>query len=266
MRPSASERMAIGMEPLVERVVRRLHVIRPGGRERVGERQALLPARVVHRELLPLDVHREPLGAAAEPLRRALDALAEELADPFPAADQVDHLLHRLGAAPDELDPARVGLGDDAVLVALHREGDGDSRGDRVEHVLRQELIDLGERVEVADPAERSGGRERLVLGPAELRRHPELLHLDLPLARHHAGVAGAAVDEDGLRHLLAADRLGVLEGAVAEIPGRQDAARLEVEEAARRADLVEAVTGAVVVLLEAGERGLGPDLVRRRR
>src|SRR3989475_9472592 len=154
--------------------------------------------------------------------------------------------------------------GDDPVLVALHRERDHRARRDRVEHVLGVQLVDERERVQIAHAAEGPGGRERLVLGPAVLRRHAELLHLDLALARDGAGVAGAAVDQDGIAHRLAADGARPLERAVAEVARGQDAARLEGEHPAGGAELMEAVLRAVVVLFEPDELALRLVLVRR--
>src|SRR2546426_211087 len=154
--------------------------------------------------------------------------------------------------------------GDDPVLVALHRERDHRARRDRVEHVLGVQLVDQRERVQIAHDAEGPGGRERLVLGPAVLRRDAELLHLDLALARDGAGVTGAAVDQNGIAHRLAADGARPLERAVAEVARGQDAARLERQHGAGGAELVEAVLGAVVVFLEPDELALRLFLVRR--
>jgi hypothetical protein len=207
-------------------------------------------------------VEREAVGAPAELGRGALDALAEELADALALADQVDELDDRVRIAPLELDAARHLLGDNAVLVALHGEGDDGARRDRIEHVLREELIGERQLLEVVHAAEGARRRQGLVLGPAVPRCHAQLLDLDLALARDGAGVAGAAVDQDGVPHGLAADGLGALEGAVAEVARRQDAAGLEQQDAARRADLVEAVGGAIVVLLEPGQLALGLRLV----
>src|SRR6266487_3911161 len=92
----------------------------------------------------------------------------------------------------------------------------------------------------------------------------PQVIDLDLALAGHRAGVAGPAIDEDGVAHGLAADGLGVLEGAVPEIAGGQDAGGFEGQDSARRSDLVEAVGGAVIVLLEPHELALGLLLVAR--
>src|SRR5262249_48865884 len=80
------------------------------------------------------------------------------------------------------------------------------------------------------------------------------------------ARVARAAIGEDGVAHRLAADRPRVLEGAVAEVPRGQDAARLEREHAARGAELMEAVLAAVVVVLEPHELRLRSLLVGRGR
>ncbi len=148
------------------------------------------------------------------------------------------------------------------MLVALHGEGDHGARGDRVEHVLGIELVHQGEGVQIAHAAERARGGQRLVLGAAVLGRHAQLLDLHLALAGHGARVAGAAVDQDGVAHRLAADGAGALEGAVAEVARRQDAARLQRHDAARGAELVEPVLGAIVVLAEPDELALGPVLV----
>src|SRR5206468_12954879 len=126
---------------------------------------------------------RAPLGPAAELARAGIAALAAEQAEPRAPADEVDEPDYRVGVAPLELDPTGRLLGDDPVLVALHGECDDHARRDRVEHVLDVELVDQRERVQIAHAAQRPGGGERLVLGPAVLRRHAELLHLDLALA-----------------------------------------------------------------------------------
>src|SRR3989304_5974971 len=102
--------------------------------------------------------------------------------------------------------------------------------------------------------------------GPAVLALHALRRDLDLALARHRARVAGAAVHEDRPGHLLAADVARALEGAVAEVAGGQDATRRERQHGARRAELVEAVLRAVVVLAEPHERALGAVLVHRDR
>src|SRR5437899_1315057 len=94
-----AHRVALGVEAGIERVVRRLHVIGARRRDRVGERQALLAARVVHRQLLALHVEREALGALAEALRRALDALGEQVAEALAPADHVDEPDHGVGVA-----------------------------------------------------------------------------------------------------------------------------------------------------------------------
>ena len=205
----------------------------------------------MHGQLLALHVEREALGALAQLRRRALDAFGEEVADPLALADHVDQRDDRVGIAPREVEATRHLLRDDAVLVALHRERAHGASRDRVEHVLRVQLVDERQRVEIAHAAERAGRGQGLVFGPTELRRDAELLHLHLALARHRARVARATVDQDRVAHLLAADVLGALERAVAEVAGGQDAAGLQCEHAAGRAELVEAVGGAIVMLLE---------------
>src|SRR3990170_3160766 len=80
------------------------------------------------------------------------------------------------------------------------------------------------------------------------------------------ASVARAAVDQDGLGHLLPADRAGVLEGAVAEVAGRQDPAGLEGQQGAGTPERVKAVLRAVVVLAEPGERAARSVLVHGER
>src|SRR5213078_2133683 len=86
----------------------------------------------------------EALGALAEALRRALDALGEQVAEALAPADHVDEPDHGVGVAPREVQAARHLARDDAVLVALHRERADGARGDGVEHVLRMQLVDQG--------------------------------------------------------------------------------------------------------------------------
>ena len=99
-----------------------------------------------------------------------------------------------------------------------------DAGGDAVQHIAVDPLGELGDGVHVADAAQRTQRADDLVFHAAVLGRHAPLRHLYLALAGHQTGVAGAAVDQNRVRHGRAGDGLGVLEGTVAEVVRGQNA------------------------------------------
>ncbi len=92
------------------------HMVR--ARRRNGEAQPLagFPPRVVHGQLLPLDVEGELFRPLADPGRRDLHAVGQKIPQPRPAeGDPLDPLQHRLGVPELEVDPLGIGLGEDAL-------------------------------------------------------------------------------------------------------------------------------------------------------
>ena len=58
--------------------------------DRIAQAHADLAARIVHRQFLSLDLHREQVGIAADRLRRALAAFRQQIADALASGDQFD--------------------------------------------------------------------------------------------------------------------------------------------------------------------------------
>ncbi len=79
----------------------------------------------------------------AEFLRRRADSLGEDIPQALAVCDHLQHAHHGLGIAKAELEPIGVPFGDDAVLVALHGEGDEAARGDGVQAIGVADLIGL---------------------------------------------------------------------------------------------------------------------------
>ena len=104
-------------------------MVRAGLVGRVAQAHAHLAARLVHRELEALDLHREVQGVAAQPLRDPPRAQGQQLARARPVGDQRDRLEHRLAVAEPQVEAAEVALHvEQPVLHALHDEGDGARR------------------------------------------------------------------------------------------------------------------------------------------
>jgi hypothetical protein len=116
--------------------------------------------------------------------------------------------------------------------------------------VLVADLVGQRYRRQVVNATDRAKGTKRLVLRTAVERVDLDALrlHLDLALAAHGAGVAGAAVDEDRVAHRLAADRLGPLEGAFLEVARGQDAPGAQAQEARRGAAVLHGIGHVVLV------------------
>ena len=144
------------------------HMVR--ARRRNGETQPLagLPARVVHGQLLPLDVEGEFFRPLADPGRRDLHAVGQEIPQPRPAkGNPLDPLQHRLGIPEGEVDPLGVGLGEDALLVALHGETDRHAGGNGIQRIPVAQLVPLGDGSQIVDAQERSQRAQRFVFRPA---------------------------------------------------------------------------------------------------
>ena len=101
------------------------------------------------------------LGAVANLFGSDLDAVGEDVAEPFALADEVEQFDDGFVATPSQLDAVSVFFGDDAVFEALDGEGDCSARADRVEAVFVAEVVGVDERVEIVDEvhaAERAQG------------------------------------------------------------------------------------------------------------
>ncbi len=192
------------------RIVRCLHMIATGGRNRVAQSHTDFSSRLVHGQLLPFGMHSKTLSPIAQLGRSSLYAVGQKIPDPFTARDLVDHLNQRFAVAPGQLDSAGVLLGDDPVLVAFHRKCYRGPGRNAVHHVAVHPLGCLSDGLEVAYAAERSQSANDLVLHAAVLGRDPSLRNLNLPFARDGAGKASAAIEQDCIRHGLTRDRLGV--------------------------------------------------------
>jgi hypothetical protein len=102
---------AIGMEALVEGVVRRLHVVGARGGGGVGQGQAFLAARLVHGELLAFDVQRERHRAGADSLGGPHDPIGQEVADALTTGYHGNELRGGVLIAEAQVDAVRVLLG-----------------------------------------------------------------------------------------------------------------------------------------------------------
>ena len=76
--------------------------------DRVPQPYAHLTARVMHRQLLALHLHREETRVAADHFGRAPGALGQQVADVLAAGDQFHAADHRLGVAKMQFKPARL--------------------------------------------------------------------------------------------------------------------------------------------------------------
>src|SRR5204863_5369302 len=151
-------------------------------------------ARLVAGQLESLDVRRERGRALSDGLRGGARALREERAEAFAAADLVDGPQHR--ARVSEPQPRRV---EEAALGALHRPGDGPSRGDGVEPKFVAAAARLEDGVGVRDTAQGAEGEDVLVLH-ARLAVAGALVNV---LAADRARGAALAADDASLGEVL---------------------------------------------------------------
>src|SRR5690606_22417730 len=233
------------------RVVRGFHVVCPGEGERIGQRQAPLAARFVHGELLPLGVDGEALRPLADLLGGALDAVGQDVAQPFTPRDLVDHGDHGVGVAKGQFDAVCVFLGEDAIFIAFHGKSDGHAGRNAVQHIAIDPLRRFGNGCQVSHATDRTQRTDDLIFPAAIFGRHAALRHFDLALACHQTGVAGAAVDQDRVAHGLAGDLFGIFKGSVAEVARGQDAVAIEALDPPGCAVQVHPVMFFVIVVAE---------------
>ncbi len=213
-----------------------------GGRDGIAQRLPVARAALVHGERLPLDVHRELLRGLSELGHRFARAVGQQGADPLAPRDQLQAAHHGLAVAEPQLQPARVLVGEQAVLIALHGERDHHAGRDGIQPQGVADLVALGDGPQIVDAAVGADGPHRLVLGAAIDRVDVVLVvvHLHHPLAADGAGIAALAPGEDGIAHGAAGDLLGALEGSVLKVARGQGAHVIQVDQAAIGAGVVQ--------------------------
>ena len=232
--------------------------------DRVHEREGLLHLRHVRRDGETLDLHRVLGGLGAEGRDAGVEALRQQVADALALADAAHQLEQGVGVAEARLEPVQQLSRDQAVLEALHEEGDQPAGLDRVQPVGVAALVGLGDRLDVVDAAARPEHADGLELGAAV--GGVEVVAaaaLDDALAAHDAREAGAGL-LDHLRVISGAvDLVRALEDALGEVARDQaaDVARpLDRVRGAELGELLEA--GGLVGRLGAGREALDGVLV----
>src|SRR3954471_2558687 len=167
----------------------RAGVVGAAGVDGEAERHRLQRARLVARQLHPLDLGRERLRALPDDLRRRARALGEQRADALARADLVEDAQQRVRVA--EAQPRRV---DEATLDALHRPRDRAAGGDRVEAEFVAKAARGEHGVGIGHAAQRAEREDVLVLD-ADLLSARSLVDV---LAADRA--RGAAVARDPAR------------------------------------------------------------------
>ena len=171
---------------------------------RVGQTHALDAARVVGRELLILDAHRQfgPPVLGAQPGA----AHAEFLAETFAMGRHLDQAAQRFGRTEFGIE-ADLFLAQDAEVVELHSRSDGRAEGNWVHAVLVAQQVGVLQRFQIADAVGRAQRPGRLVFqsaGSAPVLRavlDAEVAFVDArnPPAGDGAAEAGRIGDEMGL-------------------------------------------------------------------
>ena len=110
---------------------------------------------------------------------------------PIAVADLPGDLDDRLGVAPLELNPARILVGEDSVLVALDGEGHGAGGADRIQPLAVADLVAGVDRGEVVVQAHRAERAEGLVLGLVVIRLEGAVFDLGFAAAGDRASPAG---------------------------------------------------------------------------
>jgi len=146
------------------------HVIRAVRRYRVDQPQALLQPRIVHAELDALDLHREFFGAPPYAPGGGPAAVGENVADAFPARDELKDLEHGIGIAEAQVYAPRVIARQYPLLEALHGEGDGAAGRQRVQRIEDAQLVGPADGGEIVDAHERAEPCQRSYSGPPLLR------------------------------------------------------------------------------------------------
>ena len=186
-------------------------------------------------KLHALDVDGKSLRLGADLLGRGTDAAGQQLAKTLATGDGVDGGDHGPGVAPDQVDAARVLLGEEPLFVGLHGKGDDRRGGDGVHAVAVAQVIHPGDGVQVIALAVSAESGKGLVFGAVPLDAGiGALLDLDRFAAADGAGKTVGVALKDGLGDALARDagclvlpvpQGPVLEGQVAGKLGGRDTA-----------------------------------------
>ena len=199
-------------------------MVSPGGGNREAQPRGPLAPGLVGGQLLPLDLHGVLSGAPPDRFRGPPGALGQHVSETFAAGDPADHFQEQVRIVPPQPDTPGVLLGEQAPLEALHRPGEGDSSGDRVQTQGVAQLVGLHHRHTVFDAQLSPQRGDRFVLWSPVLPGHPVLspFAFHQALAGHGAGIAGAAARADHVLQGLPRQTLGRVERAVLMVEGRQ--------------------------------------------
>ena len=85
------------------------------------------------------------IGVRAELGGHSLGTFSDEIADALAVGNQLDGLDHGFGIAELEFDAAGIFIGEEALLVAFHRESDGDAAGNGIHGVGIADLVRLAD-------------------------------------------------------------------------------------------------------------------------
>ena len=186
------------------------------------ERHRLQAARIVSRHLETLDVHGPIRRGAAGFDRRTSRAFGQQRTDALALGNRVNSGNDSLGVA--EAQSKRPRLRQQPLRDSLGRPGQRAAGADRVESVVVAETGRLQNAVRIADTAERSQRKQRLVLEPLLFAG----LRFEEPLAANRARGAAVAAAERRFGQRLSAERIGILKGGLLEIASGQRAKPVE--------------------------------------
>jgi len=173
--------------------VHRGQVVGAGFVDRIAQPHPNLAARVVHGQLLSLNVHGEQRSIAADGLSRTAGALGQQISDVLAPRDHLHARDHGFRVPEAQIQPARVPGTDQPVLEAFHGERDRGAGRDGIHGVAIAELVGLGNRLQIVDAAVRAEAGNGLVLWPAvRVADLVAVVDLDLALAAHRTGEAAA--------------------------------------------------------------------------
>ena len=150
------------------------------------------------------------------------------------------------------------------MFETFHCEGNRRASRDGIEQVFVTQFIDFGDQVQVVDAAVRAKSADRFIFRPAVLRYLA--VHRHLALAAHRAGIAASPRREQIFLVGFPFDIVHVFEGTLAEIPGWQDAARVERLDNPRSAAVLQVGAGGVLFDFLRRVSSREPSIVRNRR
>ena len=150
-----------------------------------------LAPRFVHRDLLPLDLHRQRFRTLSDPRCRPPGPLRQQVSESPSKRDLFHHSVHRFGIAEGQIQAVRVFPAQNSLFKAFHRKGDRHTRGDRIDPVAVADFSGLDQRFQIVDSTVGTEGCQGFVLGPAVHRvSRRGTLQSDHPLAADGASVA----------------------------------------------------------------------------